>query len=405
VSMTTTPLTPEIVSQTGNSMVLSMGPQHPSTHGVLQIMLEISGENIVKAEPEIGYLHTGIEKTAENLFWSQAQTVIERMDYLAPSSNAYCYCLAVEQLLGITDKIPERAQQIRVLQAELTRIASHCVWLGTHGIDLGALSAFFYCFDMREKILDLQEATGGARMHPNYLRVGGVQADLPSGFMEQLDELIAMFPGRMRDLRTLLQANPILQDRLIDVGIMTQEEAQDWSITGPALRATGIAYDVRRAFPYGGYANYEFDVPTRVEGDSYARFLVRLDEMEQSMRIVQQVRNALKPGPIAIDDTKIMPPPKETIALSMEALIHHFKIMTEGFRVPPGDVYQAVEGPRGELAYYVVSDGGNRPYRVRTRPPSMYNLQALKGLAPGNLIADLVVIIGSLDPVFGEVDR
>jgi len=211
--MSTTPLTPEIVSQEGNAMVLSMGPQHPSTHGVLQIMLEISGENIVKAEPEIGYLHTGIEKTAENLFWSQAQTVIERMDYLAPSSNAYCYCLAVEQLLGLTDRIPERARQIRVLQAELTRIASHCVWLGTHGIDLGALSAFFYCFDMREKILDLQEATGGARMHPNYLRVGGVQADLPSGFMEQLDELIDMFPGRMRDLRALLQANPILQDR------------------------------------------------------------------------------------------------------------------------------------------------------------------------------------------------
>ncbi len=403
--MSTTPLTPEIVSQKGNAMVLSMGPQHPSTHGVLQIMLEIEGENIVKAEPEIGYLHTGIEKTAENLFWSQAQTVIERMDYLAPSSNAYCYCLAVEQLLGISDRIPERAQQIRVLQAELTRIASHCVWLGTHGIDLGALSAFFYCFDMREKILDLQEATGGARMHPNYLRVGGVQADLPAGFMEQLDALIEMFPGRMRDLRALLQANPILQDRLIDVGIMTQEEAQDWSITGPGLRATGIAYDVRRAFPYGGYENYEFDIPTRMEGDSYARFLVRLDEMEQSMRIVQQVRKTLKPGSIAIDDTKIMPPPKETIALSMEALIHHFKIMTEGFRVPPGDVYQAVESPRGELGYYVVSDGGNRPYRVRTRPPSMYNLQVLKGLAPGNLIADLVVIIGSLDPVFGEVDR
>ena len=242
-------------------------------------------------------------------------------------------------------------------------------------------------------------------MHPNYLRVGGVQADLPSGFIEQLDALIEMFPGRMRDLRKLLQANPILQDRLIDVGIMSQEEAQEWSITGPALRATGIAYDVRRAFPYGGYENYEFDVITRTEGDSYARFLVRLDEMEQSMRIVRQVRAALKPGPIAIDDTKVMPPPKETIALSMEALIHHFKIMTEGFRVPPGDVYQAVEGPRGELGYYVVSDGGNRPYRVRTRPPSLYNLQSLKGLAPGNLIADLVVIIGSLDPVFGEVDR
>ncbi len=405
MSMSTTPLTPEIVSHEGNAMVLSMGPQHPSTHGVLQIMLEIEGETILTAEPEIGYLHTGIEKTAENLFWSQAQTVIERMDYLAPSSNAYCYCLAVERLLGLTDRIPERARQIRVLQAELTRVASHCVWLGTHGIDLGALSAFFYCFDMREKILDLQEAAGGARMHPNYLRVGGVQADLPSGFMEQLDALIEMFPGRMRDLRGLLQSNPILQDRLVDVGIMTQEEAQDWSITGPGLRATGIAYDVRRAFPYGGYEDYDFDIPTRTEGDSYARFLVRLDEMEQSMRIVRQVRDTLKPGPYAIDDTKVMPPPKETIALSMEALIHHFKIMTEGFRVPPGDVYQAVEGPRGELGYYVVSDGGNRPYRVRTRPPSLYNLQALKGLAPGNLIADLVVIIGSLDPVFGEVDR
>lgn len=405
MTMSVTPLTPEIVSQEGNSMVLSMGPQHPSTHGVLQIMLEIEGENVVKAEPEIGYLHTGIEKTAENLFWSQAQTVIERMDYLAPSSNAYCYALAVEKLLGVTDRIPERAQQIRVMQAELTRLASHCVWLGTHMIDLGALSAFFYCFDMREKILDLQEAAGGARMHPNYLRVGGVQADLPNGFIEQLDALIEMFPQRMRELRGLLQANPILQDRLIDVGIMSQAEAQEWSITGPSLRATGIAYDVRRAFPYGGYENYEFDIPTRVEGDSYARFLVRLDEMEQAMRIIQQVRKALRPGPIAIDDTKIMPPPKETIALSMEALIHHFKIFTEGFRVPPGDVYQAVEGPRGELGYYVVSDGGNRPYRVRTRPPSLYNLQALKGLAAGNLIADLVVIIGSLDPVFGEVDR
>ncbi|HEV2262483.1 MAG TPA: NADH dehydrogenase (quinone) subunit D [Candidatus Rubrimentiphilum sp.] len=405
MTMSVTPLTPEIVSQEGNSMVLSMGPQHPSTHGVLQIMLEIEGENVVKAEPEIGYLHTGIEKTAENLFWSQAQTVIERMDYLAPSSNAYCYALAVEELLGVTDRIPERAQQIRVMQAELTRLASHCVWLGTHMIDLGALSAFFYCFDMREKILDLQEAAGGARMHPNYLRIGGVQADLPNGFIEQLDALIEMFPQRMRELRGLLQANPILQDRLIDVGIMSQAEAQEWSITGPSLRATGIAYDVRRAFPYGGYENYEFDIPTRVEGDSYARFLVRLDEMEQAMRIIQQVRKALRPGPIAIDDTKIMPPPKETIALSMEALIHHFKIFTEGFRVPPGDVYQAVEGPRGELGYYVVSDGGNRPYRVRTRPPSLYNLQALKGLAAGNLIADLVVIIGSLDPVFGEVDR
>ncbi len=407
MSVSATPLTPEIVSRDGNAMVLSMGPQHPSTHGVLQIMLEIEGESIMKAEPEIGYLHTGIEKNCENQFWSTAQTNVERMDYLAPSNNAFCYAMAVEKLLGITDRIPERAQQIRVLNAELTRIASHCVWLGTGGIDLGALSVFFYTFDLRENILDMQETAGGARMHPNYIRVGGVNGDLPLGYLERLDALIEKFPGRMRDLRALLQANPILQDRMIDVGIMTPEEAVQWNVTGPSLRASGVAYDVRKAYPYSGYEQYQFDVPAREEGDSYARFLVRLDEMDQSMRIIKQVREKLvkTAGPVMIDDTKVAPPPKETIALSMEALIHHFKYMTEGFRVPPGDVYQATESPRGELAYYIVSDGGNRPYRVRTRPPSMYNLQALKGLAPGNLIADLVVMIGSLDPVFGEVDR
>ena len=396
----------DVVSRSDNAMVLSMGPQHPSTHGVLQIVLEIEGENVIKADPEIGYLHTGIEKTAEGLFWTQAQTVMERMDYLAPSSNALCYALAVEKLLGITDRIPERAQAIRVLAMELTRLASHCVWLGTHGIDLGAISVFFYCFDLRENILDLQEAAGGARMHPNYIRVGGVNGDAPEGFLARLDALIAKFPARMRELRGLLQANPIFQDRTIDIGILTPEEALQWSATGPALRASGIAYDVRKAFPYSSYETYDFDVPTRTEGDAYARFLVRLDEMEQSMRIVEQARRRLDtPGPVMIDDSKVALPPKETIALSMEALIHHFKIISEGFRVPPGDVYQAIESPRGELAYYLVSNGENRPYRVRTRPPSMYNLQILKGIAPGNLIADLVVMIGSLDPVFGEVDR
>jgi len=405
-SLSATPLTPDIVAQDGNSMVLSMGPQHPSTHGVLQVMLEIEGETVVKAEPEIGYLHTGIEKSAENLFWSQAQTVIERMDYLAPESNALCYALAVEKLLGVTDAIPKRARAIRVLFAELTRIASHCVWLGTGGIDLGALSVFFYTFDLRENILDLQEAAGGARMHPNYVRIGGLNGDLPDGFLAKLDALIEKFPGRMRDLRGLLQANPILQDRMIDVGVLSLDEALQWNCTGPTLRACGVAYDVRRAFPYSSYEEYEFDIPTRTEGDAYARFLVRLDEMEESHRIIKQVRAKLDtPGPVLVDDPKIAAPPKETIALSMEALIHHFKIVSEGFRVPPGDVYHAVEGPRGELGFYIVSDGGNRPYRVRTRPPSMYNLQALKSIAPGNLIAGLVVSIGSLDPVFGEVDR
>ena len=406
MSLSSTPLTPEIVSHEGNSMVLSMGPQHPSTHGVLQIMLEIEGESVVKAEPEIGYLHTGIEKNMENLFWSQGQTNAERMDYLAPSSNALCYVLGVEKLLGVTDQLPPRAKHIRVINAELTRIASHCVWLGTHGIDLGAISVFFYCFDLRENILDLQEAAGGARMHPNYLRVGGVNGDLPEGYLERVDALISKFPGRMKELRGLLQANPIFQDRTIDIAVLSVEEALQWGVTGPALRGSGVAYDVRKAFPYSGYEEYDFDVPTRSEGDAYARFLVRLDEMEESLKIIAQAREKLRePGPFAIDDPKIFAPPKETIALSMEALIHHFKIVSEGFRVPPGDVYQSVEGPRGELGYYLVSNGENRPYRVRTRPPSMYNLQALKAIAPGNLIADLVVAIGSLDPVFGEVDR
>jgi NADH-quinone oxidoreductase subunit D len=387
-------------------MTLSMGPQHPSTHGVLQVVVEIAGEIVEKLDMEIGYLHTGIEKTAENLFWTQASTGIERMDYLNPLGNALCYILAVEKLLGVTDQIPERAQVIRVLYCELSRIASHCVWLGTGGIDLGAISTFFYTFDIREDILDLIEGSGGARMHPNYFRIGGVNGDLPEGFLARLDALIAKFPVRMRELRTLLQNNPILRDRMIDVGYISAENAVAWGLTGPALRGSGIGYDVRRAFPYSGYERYTFDVPTRTEGDAYARFLVRLDEMDESMNIIRQARAFLNtPGPIMIDNPKIAQPPKEAIALSMEALIHHFKIVSESFRVPPGDVYQAIESPRGELGYYVVSNGDNRPWRVRTRPPSMYNLQTLKLMAPGELIADMVVMIGSLDPVFGEVDR
>jgi NADH-quinone oxidoreductase subunit D len=387
-------------------MTLSMGPQHPSTHGVLQVVVEIAGEIVEKLDMEIGYLHTGIEKTAENLFWTQASTGIERMDYLNPLGNALCYILAVEKLLGVTDQIPERAQVIRVLYCELSRIASHCVWLGTGGIDLGAISTFFYTFDIREDILDLIEGSGGARMHPNYFRIGGVNGDLPEGFLARLDALIAKFPVRMRELRTLLQNNPILRDRMIDVGYISAENAVAWGLTGPALRGSGIGYDVRRAFPYSGYERYTFDVPTRIEGDAYARFLVRLDEMDESMNIIRQARAFLNtPGPIMIDNPKIAQPPKEAIALSMEALIHHFKIVSESFRVPPGDVYQAIESPRGELGYYVVSNGDNRPWRVRTRPPSMYNLQTLKLMAPGELIADMVVMIGSLDPVFGEVDR
>jgi NADH-quinone oxidoreductase subunit D len=400
------PIALDVVARDDNSMTLSLGPQHPSTHGVLQVVVEISGEVVTKADMEIGYLHTGIEKTAENLFWTQASTVIERMDYLSPLSNALCYVLAVERLLGISEAIPERAQHVRVLLCELTRITSHCVSLGTHSIDIGAITPFWYLFDVRENILDLIEAAGGARMHPNYLRIGGLNGDLPTGFLAQVDELIAKLPGRMRDLRALLQKNPIFRDRTIDVGILSAEDAVAWGCTGPVLRGSGIAYDVRKAFPYSGYEQYSFDVPVRSEGDAYARFLVRLDEIDESLRIIEQARKHLeRPGPVMVADTKVAPPPKEAIAVSMEALIHHFKIVSEGFRVPPGDVYQAVESPRGELGYYVVSNGGNRPYRVRTRPPSLYNLQVLKKIAVGNLIADLVVMIGSLDPVFGEVDR
>ncbi len=404
--MSINPIALDVVARDEGSMTLSLGPQHPSTHGVLQVVVEISGEVVTKADMEIGYLHTGIEKTAENLFWTQASTVIERMDYLSPLSNALCYILAVERLLGISDRIPERAQHVRVLLCELTRITSHCVSLGTHSIDIGAITPFWYLFDVRENILDLIEAAGGARMHPNYLRIGGLNGDLPTGFLAQVDELIAKLPGRMRDLRALLQKNPIFRDRTIDVGILSAEDAVAWGCTGPVLRGSGIAYDVRKAFPYSGYERYAFDIPVRSEGDAYARFLVRLDEIDESLRIIEQARKHLEqPGPVMVDDTKVAPPPKEAIAVSMEALIHHFKIVSEGFRVPPGDVYQAVESPRGELGYYVVSNGGNRPYRVRTRPPSLYNLQVLKKIAVGNLIADLVVMIGSLDPVFGEVDR
>jgi NADH-quinone oxidoreductase subunit D len=398
-------MTMDVVEHDNRRMVLSMGPQHPSTHGVLQVITEIEGEIVTRAEPEIGYLHTGIEKSAENLFWTQASTVVERMDYLSPLSNALCYILGVERLLGVTDLVPERAQQVRVLLCELSRLASHCVWLGTGGIDLGAISTFFYAFDMRERILDLNELSGGARMHPNYLRIGGLRDDLPAGFLDRLDALIAMYKPRMNELRNLLQNNPILQDRMIDVGVISAEDAIAWGVTGPSLRAAGVAYDVRKAFPYSGYENYDFDVVTRTEGDAYARFLVRLDEMDQSMRIIEQVRKNLVGGPVMADDTKFAPPPKETIAVSMEALIHHFKYVSESFRVPPGDVYQAVEGPRGELGFYIVSNGDNRPWRVRTRPASMYNLQILKKIAVGELIADMVVMIGSLDPVFGEVDR
>ena len=387
-----------------DTMVLSMGPQHPSTHGVLRVMLRLDGETVVTAEPEIGYLHTGIEKQAENLFWQQAITVVDRADYLAPLSNSLCYVLAVEKLLGIED-IPPRARVLRVMFTELTRIASHLVWLGTHCLDLGAQSIFFYAFEMRERILSIMEFVTGARMHQSWFRIGGLGIDVPVGFLEKMDDFIDRFVERLDDMRAIVERNVIIVDRLVGVGQMGQEEAIAWGLTGPPLRATGIAYDVRKVHPYSDYETYDFDVPTQTAGDSYARFLVRLAEMYQSWRIIKQARERFPGGPVTIDDRKIVPPPKTEIQHSMEALIHHFKLVSSGFGVPEGHIYQAVEGPRGEMGMYVTSAGGNKPWRVRWRPPSFYHTQALKRLAPGNLIADVVAIIGSMDPVFGDVDR
>jgi NADH-quinone oxidoreductase subunit D len=382
-----------------------MGPQHPSTHGVLQVMLKLDGETVLTADPEIGYLHTGIEKQAENLMWQQAVTVVDRADYLAPLSNSLCYVLAAEKLLGIAQRIPPRAQVLRVIFTELTRIASHLVWLGTHAIDLGAQSIFMYAFDMRELILDLMEFVTGARMHQSWFRIGGLAIDVPKGFLEKLDSFIDAFPERLRDMRNILEENIILKDRLIGVGTLSREEAMAWGVTGPSLRAAGVAYDIRKAFPYSGYETYDFDVPTDERGDCYGRFVVRLKEMHEAWRIIKQGRDKFPGGPVVIDDRKIVPPPKTEIQHSMEAVIHHFKLVSAGFNIPEGHIYQAVESPRGELGMYVTSAGGNKPWRVRWRPCSFYNLQALKCLAPGNLIADVVAIIGSLDPVFGEVDR
>ncbi len=387
-----------------DTLVLSMGPQHPSTHGVLRVLLRLDGEVVVSAEPEIGFLHTGIEKQAENLLWQQAVTVVDRADYLAPLSNSLCYVLAAEQLLGI-DTIPPRARVLRVMFTELTRLASHLVWLGTHCLDLGAQSIFFYAFEMRERILSIMELVTGARMHQSWFRIGGLAIDVPVGFLDAIDDFIARFPQRLADMRAIVEKNVIILDRLVGVGRISAEEAVAWGLTGPSLRATGIRYDVRRAHPYCDYDQYDFDVPTQTEGDCYARFVVRLNEMYESWRIIKQARDRFPGGPVTIDDRKIIPPPKTEIQHSMEALIHHFKLVSAGFNVPEGHVYQAVESPRGELGMYVTSAGGNKPWRVRWRAPSFYQTQALKRLAPGNLIADVVAIIGSLDPVFGDVDR
>ncbi|HEX6972044.1 MAG TPA: NADH dehydrogenase (quinone) subunit D [Limnochordia bacterium] len=384
-------------------MVLSIGPHHPSTHGVLRVVLELEGETIVKATPEIGFLHTGIEKNAENLTWQQAITVIDRMDYLSPLSNNLGYVLAVEKLLGV--EVPPRAEAVRVILTELQRIASHLVWIGTHGLDLGAQSIFFYAFDMREAILDLFENVTGARMNPSYFRIGGLAKDVHPEFEAEVSAILKRFPERHAELRNLLDENPIWLDRIRRVGAIDADAAIAWGLTGPNLRACGVPYDVRKAFPYSGYEKYEFDVPLGEHGDVYDRYIVRMQEMIESARIVEQALARLPAGPWQIDDRKIVLPPKQEVKQSMEALIHHFKLVSYGFVVPAGEVYLSVESPRGEIGFYVVSDGKNRPMRVRVRPPSFYHVQALPPLIEGGLMADMVAVIASIDPVFGEVDR
>jgi len=386
------------------TMVLNMGPQHPSTHGVLRIILELDGETVVKAQPEIGYLHTGIEKSCESKTYSQAITLTDRLDYLAPLSNNLCYCLAVEKLLGL--EVPKRAQVVRVLLTELTRIASHLVWLGTHAIDLGAMSMFLYCFREREEILKILEMVSGQRMMTSYFRIGGLALEPPPGWLDHVRRCVDMLPGRIREYEDLLTQNRIWLGRTQGVGVIRAEDALAWGITGPSLRGSGLAYDVRKVFPYSGYDEYEFDVPVQTAGDCYARYLVRMEEMRQSLRIVKQAMERMPhEGPIQADAPGIVPPQREKMKTEMEALIYHFKIFTEGFSPPPGEVEQAIESPRGELAFYVASDGSSRPLRVKVRAPSFVNLQALPKLCEGRLIADVVACIGTIDIVLGEVDR
>ncbi len=386
------------------TMVLNMGPQHPSTHGVLRVVLELDGETVIKARPEIGYLHTGIEKSCEAKTYSQAITLTDRLDYLAPLSNNLCYCLAVEKLLGL--EIPKRAQYIRVLLTELTRIGSHLVWLGTHAIDLGAMSVFLYCFREREEILKILEMVSGQRMMTSYFRIGGLALEPPPGWLEAVERFVGMFPSRIQEYEDLLTKNRIWLARTQGVGKLGAEDAIALGISGPTLRGSGVEYDVRKFFPYSSYDEFEFEVPTRTEGDCYARYLVRLAEMRESLGIIRQAMAKIPAeGRIRSEAPGIVPPDREKMKTEMEALIYHFKIFTEGFSPPPGEVYQTIESPRGELGFYVASDGSPKPWRVKVRAPSFVNLQALPKLVEGRLIADVVACIGTIDIVLGEVDR
>mgnify|MGYP005857887975 CR=1 FL=1 len=392
------------MSQT-ETMFLNMGPQHPATHGVLRLVLELDGERVVGCRPDIGYLHSGIEKTGEHRTYRQVLPYTDRMDYVSANSHNLGYVLAVEKLLGI--EATPRAQCIRVIMAELSRVASHLLAVGTACLDLSGVGGgvLQYCFWEREKVLDLFEAVSGQRMTPTYFRIGGLMADLPEGWVDQARAFVRQFPRQLDDVDRIVTRNPVFMDRTVGIGVLSPENALAYGITGPSLRGSGIGYDVRKARPYSGYDAYDFEVPVGRNGDAYDRYLVRLAEMRQSVRIIDQALDRLPAGPINVADGKIVLPPKEELDISLEALIHHFKLVTEGFHPPEGQVFLSVEASKGELGYYLVSDGSPRPYRFRVRTPSFAAVQVLPLLIEGALIADVVATIGSLDLVMGEVDR
>ncbi len=386
-------------------MTINMGPQHPSTHGVLQLILELDGETVVKATPHIGFLHRGVEKLSEHRTYHQTIPLTDRLDYLAPMSNNLGYVLAVEKLLGITEQIPERAKVIRVMLAEVTRIKSHLVWLATHALDIGAMTVFIYAFRERELIMDIYEKISGARMTTNYFRVGGLSADLPAGITDDIRSLANDMPGYIDMYEGLLTGNKIWQKRTMGVGHIDAAAAIDIGLSGPALRCSGVDWDLRRDNPYSGYEDYDFDVITRTEGDTFVRYTARLDEMRESCKIIHQALDKLEDGPILADCPKVCLPPKQDVVNSIEGLIHQFKIITEGFKPEVGEVYVGIEAPKGELGYYLISDGSAQPFRMKIRPPSFVNLQALPQMVEGSLLADVIAAIGTLDIVLGEIDR
>jgi NADH-quinone oxidoreductase subunit D len=394
---------PELRSET---MTVNMGPQHPSTHGVLNLVVQLSGETIVKADATIGFLHTGIEKTAEQKKWQQVIPLVERMDYLAAQSNSLAFCLSVERLLGVEDQMPARVKDIRILLVELQRISSHLVSLGTHALEVGAVSVLMYCLTDRERILNINELIAGFRMFPSYIRVGGLREDLPPGFHQQVTEFLDMFPAKIDEYEDLLTKNEIWLKRTQNVGVISQEDHIQYGLVGPMARAIGVGYDVRKTFPYLGYETYDFQIPIQKNGDVYDRYLVRVAEMRESVKICRQALARITPrGDFDIKDYRIVPPPKDKVYTEMEALIQHFLIYSQGFTVPAGEAYVPVEGPRGEHGVYIVSDGSNRPYRIKMRPATFYACQALPKMIEGGMIADVIAVIGSTDVVMGDVDR